>query len=98
MYRKRSGLSQDETALLLGYPTGQQVCRYERLARQPPLHIVLAYEALFGVPVRELLGGVFEKQQEAIRKRAGIVIKQLEQQKPNRRTTRKLQLLQTITS
>src|SRR5258708_4349170 len=48
MYRKRSGLSQEETALLLGYPNGQQVSRCERFTRQPSLQTILAYEAVFG--------------------------------------------------
>ena len=98
MHRKRSGLSQDETALLLGYPNGQQVSRYEGFARQPPLKTMLAYEALFGVPVRELLGGVYEQQVTAIQNRARQLKEKLEQEEPNRRIARKLELLRSITS
>jgi transcriptional regulator with XRE-family HTH domain len=97
MYRKRSGLSQDETALLLGYPNGQQVSRYERFARQPSLENILAYEAVFGVPVRELLGGAYEKEVSAIQERARLLKEHLEQEKPDRKNSRKLELLRTIT-
>jgi transcriptional regulator with XRE-family HTH domain len=110
MYRKRSGLSQEETALLLGYPNGQPISRYERFGRQPPIKTVLAYEAVFGVPVRELLGGVYDQQVAAIQERARLLKHNLEhpkpdtepaklkRQTPHRRMARKLELLSAITS
>ena len=107
MYRRRSGLSQEEAALLLGYPNGQQVSRWERFTRQPSLQTILAYEAVFGVPVRELLAGVYEQQVAAIRERARLLKEDLEhpqsqtkpkREKPPARMARKLELLTTITS
>jgi len=58
-YRKRASLSQDEVAYLLGCRSGAKVSRYERFARQPTLQTALAYEAIFGVPVRELFAGIY---------------------------------------
>ena len=43
-YRKRSGLSQDEVAFLLGCQTGAKVSRYEPFARKPSLETLFAYE------------------------------------------------------
>ena len=57
-HRKRAGLSQDEVAFLLGCRSGAKVSRYERLARRLSLETAFAYEALFGVPARELFAGV----------------------------------------
>jgi transcriptional regulator with XRE-family HTH domain len=57
-YRKRSGLSQREVAFLLGCRNGAPVSRYEQRRRLPPLQTALACEAVFGVPVSELFGGV----------------------------------------
>ena len=59
-YRKRSGLTQREVAFLLGCRNGAQVSRYENRRRLPPLKTALACEAVFGVPVSELFGGVRE--------------------------------------
>ena len=53
-YRKRSGLSQLDVGLLLGYRTKAQVSRHERARTQPPLVIALAYEVIFHAPVSAL--------------------------------------------
>jgi transcriptional regulator with XRE-family HTH domain len=58
-YRKRSGLSQDEMAFLLGCQNGTKVSRYERFARKPNLETLFAYEVVFGAPARELFAGVY---------------------------------------
>ena len=60
-YRKRSGLSQDEVAYLLGCQNGTKVSRYERFARKPSLETLFAYEVVFGAPARELFAGVYQK-------------------------------------
>jgi DNA-binding XRE family transcriptional regulator len=60
-HRKRSGLSQKELALLIGYPNEGSVSRHERLYCVPPFHIALGYEAVFRIPVSKLFpGGYFE--------------------------------------
>src|SRR5712691_6823475 len=68
-YRKRSGLTQREVAFLLGCENGAQVSRYEKRRRVPPLRTALACEAVFGVPVAELFGGMSDNVSKAIAKR-----------------------------
>ena len=97
-YRKRAGLSQDEMALLLGCRSGAKVSRYERFAREPTLQTALAYEAVFGAPVSELFGGVYEQSRAAIQVRAGLLAEMLRQKNSDPQTGRKLELLSTISS
>lgn len=98
MHRKRAGLSQDEVAFLLGCQSGAKVSRYERLARVPTLETALAYEAIFGVPARELFAGVFQKVEETIHKRAQVLVEKLNAAKPDRVTRQKLENLKAMTS
>lgn len=57
MYRKKSGLSQREMGMLLGYTNQWQVSRHERGHAVPPLRIALGYEAIFQLPVSALFAG-----------------------------------------
>ena len=62
-YRKRSALSQEEVAFLLGTKglnKGTKVSRDEHYARTPTLEDALAYEVIYGRPVRELFAGLYE--------------------------------------
>jgi transcriptional regulator with XRE-family HTH domain len=69
-FRKRSGLSQDDVAFLLGVQSGAEVSRHETFKRIPTLKTALSYEAIFGVPVRELFAGEFQKVEAEIKARA----------------------------
>ena len=97
-YRKRAGLSQDEVAYLLGCQGGAKVSRYERFARRPTLQTALAYEAIFGVPVRDLFAGIYQKVERPILKRAQLLAEKLKTAKPDRLTARKLQVLKAVAS
>ncbi len=68
-YRKQSGLTQGEVGFLLGSENGDQVSRYERRRRLPPLETALACEEIFGVPVSELFAGVRQAAGRDIAKR-----------------------------
>lgn len=68
--RMRSGLSQDEVAYLLGVESGAEVSRHEMFHRVPTLKTALSYEVIFGVPVRELFAGEYEKVEADIQARA----------------------------
>lgn len=57
-HRRRSGLSQRELGLLLGYVNEGQVSRHERSKTIPSLIAALAYEVVFRVRVAELFTGV----------------------------------------
>jgi len=69
-YRKRSALSQEDVAYLLGTQSGGNVCRHERLAQVPDLQTALAYEAMYRKPVSALFPGLFEEMQMKVRARA----------------------------
>jgi DNA-binding XRE family transcriptional regulator len=57
-YRRRTGLSQDEVAWLLGNTCGTSVSRHELGWRMPTLETALAYETILDAPVRELCAGL----------------------------------------
>ena len=97
-YRKRAGLSQVEMAYLLGCRSGAKVSRYERFARQPSLQAVFAYEVVFGVPARELFGGVFQQVEGATLRRAQSLVRKLKATKPDSIAARKLKVLRSATS
>ena len=96
-YRKRSGLSQDEVAFLLGCQ-GTKVSRYERFVRKPSLETLFAYEVVFGAPARELFAGAYQKVEKRISNRAQLLTRKLNRATPDRMATRKLQILKAITS
>jgi transcriptional regulator with XRE-family HTH domain len=95
-HRKRSGLSQQELAFLLGCRSGAKVSRYESFARQPIIQTVFAYELLFGTPSRELFAGIFQRVEEETLRRVQVLRLKLQQAKPRRRTNRKLEFLQSF--
>jgi len=78
MYRKRSGLSQDEFAYLLGGKSGTIASRYERFKRTPSLETALACEAIYGIPVKELFAGVSARAERLVRRRAHLLKKRLD--------------------
>ena len=97
-YRKRSGLSQDEVAFLLGCQKGTKVFRYERFVRKPSLESLFAYEVVFGTPARELFADAYQKVEKRISNRAQLLTRKLNRATPDRMATRKLQILKAITS
>jgi transcriptional regulator with XRE-family HTH domain len=97
-YRKRTALSQDEVAFLLGCKSGTKVSRYERHARKPNLETLFAYEMVFGAPARELFAGVYQKVEKRITNRAQLLTRNLSRATPTPMATRKLQILEAITS
>src|SRR5881628_703008 len=97
-HRKRAGLSQDEVAFLLGCRSGAKVSRYERLARRPSLETAFAYEAVFGVPARELFAGVYEKVEREVVKRARVLAGKLNATQSDRTVHRKLDRLKAMTT
>jgi len=56
-----------------GEDKGIKVCRDENLAREPSLRMALAYEAIYGQPIRELFAGLYEEIEKEVAGRAKIV-------------------------
>jgi len=66
LYRKRSGLSQKEVGLLLGYRDGEMIGYYERSQRPPNIAVAFGYEALFGATPRDLFPDMYERVEHLI--------------------------------
>ena len=74
--RKRLVLKQEEVAFLLGFKgedKGIKVCRDEKFAREPSLQMALAYEAIYGRPVRELFAGLYQQAEKEVAERAKVL-------------------------
>jgi len=72
-YRKRAELSQQEMALFLGSRDSTWPGRHEAFIRTSSLATALSYEAIFGVPVRELFGGAYERAEYQTARRARVL-------------------------
>lgn len=75
-HRKRLALSQEEVAFLLGargMDKGIKVSRDENHARMPNLETALAYEAIYGKPVRELFAGLYARVERDVAERAKVL-------------------------
>ena len=86
-YRKREGLTQEEIAFLLGSKSSTKVSRYERFVRTPNLETALAYEVIFGVPVRELFAGIHQRVQAKVIRRTAILSRRAERRTNTQRIT-----------
>ncbi len=95
-YRKRTGFSQAELALLLGCRNGSKVSRYERFGRQPSLETAFAYEVVFRASARELFGDMFEQVERKTIKQSRLLLRKLETGKADRASLRKLSTLRTL--
>lgn len=73
MHRRRSYLTQDEVAFLVGGRAASWFSRFERFRRVPSLETALALEAVLGVPVRELFAGEYAKVEETVKRRAKVL-------------------------
>ncbi len=65
VYRKRSGLIQEDIAFILDLPDYSNISRYEKGQRTPSIELLLVYHHLFDVPI-ELF---FEQDSEIIKAR-----------------------------
>jgi len=95
--RKRHALSQEEVAFMLGLKgedKGVKVCRDEKFTRVPSLPMALAYEAIYGCPVRELFAGLYEQTEREVAERAKILTYRIGR-KPN---LKRRQLLTNLVS
>ena len=75
-HRKRLSFSQEDVAFLLGVngmEKGIKVSRDENHAREPSLQAALAYEVIYGIPVRDLFAGLYEQVERQVSERAKIL-------------------------
>jgi DNA-binding XRE family transcriptional regulator len=97
-YRKRFGLSQTEVAFLLGCRHRTKVGDYEQYTRRPMLETALAYEVVFGTPVRELFAGMSDEVEIVTHRRARVLARRLSAATQTPLIVRKLELLRQIIS
>ena len=95
-YRKRTGFSQEEIASLLGCQSGAKVSRYEQGEREPNLRAVFAYEVIFRAPASLLFAGMYEKVERGVRERARLLADRIADAKPDRTTSQKLAILESL--
>jgi transcriptional regulator with XRE-family HTH domain len=69
-YRKRSGLSKDDIAFLLGCKSATALARYESCSRAPQLRSALALEVILHAHVCELFAGIHEDAEREVADRA----------------------------
>ena len=60
VHRRKSGLTQNDLARVLGYDDYGSVSRHERFAAVPSLLMALRYQVLFREPVSEIFAGLNE--------------------------------------
>jgi transcriptional regulator with XRE-family HTH domain len=68
-HRKKSGLTQEELARILGYADDGAVSRHEQSMTVPPLLIAIAYQAVFQVPISDLFPGIQSAVEQAVARR-----------------------------
>jgi transcriptional regulator with XRE-family HTH domain len=96
MHRKRSYLSQDEVAFLLGCKDGSKISRYENFSRQPTPETIFAYEIIFRTLARQLFAGTYLKVEKDVMRRAQLLARKITTAKPGPITERKLSALRAI--
>jgi transcriptional regulator with XRE-family HTH domain len=87
-HRKRLALSQEEVAFLVGV-NGEnkaiKASRDENGVREPTLRTALAYELIYGKPVRELFSGLYGQVEQEVKERAKILSYRNGKPNPKRR-------------
>jgi DNA-binding XRE family transcriptional regulator len=92
-HRKRTHLTQNEVAFLLGSKNSAHVCRHERLEQTPNLHALLAYEILFRTPVRNLFSETHQDVEQKLTHRIRLLLQQLAKSGQTRLKARKIEIL-----
>jgi DNA-binding XRE family transcriptional regulator len=77
-HRKKANLNQRELASILNLHKAQ-ISRHERARIEPSLVVVLSYEAVFGVPVRELYPRLYAVVRQGIEERLVTLENELQQ-------------------
>jgi transcriptional regulator with XRE-family HTH domain len=92
-YRKRSCLTQEDVAFLLGSKSSANVSRHERFKQTPDLQTLLAYEMLFQTPVRKLFSSTHQEIEQKLRHRINLLIRKLMRAGHGRRIAKKIETL-----
>ena len=94
--RRRSGLTQDEVAFLVGLRAPSQVSRHESGEREPDLRLALGYKLIFNATVHELLPHIYLEVAQQIGLRAKKLLDRHRHVPPSQRSTCKAVYLQDL--
>jgi transcriptional regulator with XRE-family HTH domain len=97
-FRKRTCLSQEDVAFLLGSMCGSSVSRHEKGKRIPLLSTLLGYAFILGADVPALYEGAFQDVQTVVRQRAMGLCRSLERKPQTSRRARKIAVLKQLLS
>ncbi len=97
-HRKRSGLVQEDVAILIGAQSASQVSRHESNEREPDLRSALAYSIIFDAPIRQLLPKLFCEIAGEVHGRATQLAGQLASMDDGFRQAYRLELLRRVTA
>lgn|ERR1035441_11063245 len=92
-YRKRSCLTQEDVAFILGSKSSANVSRHERFKQTPDLQTLLAYEMLFRTPVRHLFGRTHQEVEKKLKHRIRLLVRKLLRAGHGRGITKKIETL-----
>jgi transcriptional regulator with XRE-family HTH domain len=70
--RKRRGIDQRQAAHLLNHRSIDQVSRYEQGTRLPSLENALKLEIIYGVPLRLLFKGLYDRLEDEVWRRISL--------------------------
>jgi transcriptional regulator with XRE-family HTH domain len=94
--RKRSGLTQQELADLLGLSTASAVSRLERSEREPEYRTALAYEIVFNRSGADLFPVAFGEVENLVLQRAAEIADRLRHIEQTNRTAYKIKRLDDL--
>lgn len=94
--RKRSALSQEDVAFLLGTRSGAKVSRHERFVREPSLKTALAYEAIYRRSASELFSGLYGQVEREVAARAKALVSKTGRLEPPRPSAQRRQTLAAL--
>ena len=95
-HRRRTGLSQDDVAMLLGGLRDTTISRHESFQRLPSLSQAFSYEVIYGISIHELFDGHFAETEGVTRSRASALLRQVERDSRGPRVPEKLKTLSML--
>jgi DNA-binding XRE family transcriptional regulator len=95
-WRRRSGLTQEDVAFLVGLSVASQVSRHESGEREPDLRLALGYKLIFDATVHELLPRIYFDVAKNVRNRAQALLDKQGQDTTTQRSTCKAEHLRSL--
>jgi len=96
VYRKRSGLIQEEIAFLLDLPDYSNISRYEKGQRTPSIEILITYHLLFNCPIESFFTQESEQIRQKLIPRLNELIQEIKKQQITLKDTPKINFLEEV--